>query len=72
MKPTKQIMINKISKAIENFGRQAQQDKETSLEDKLLQVDVLLDTLKFLDRYEENVKVLNEYYANKEKWNKER
>ena len=68
MKPAKQIMIDKIVEAIKNFGEETRNDKDTSLKDKCIQVDVLLDTIKFLDNYDENIKVLNDYYTKKDKW----
>ena len=65
MKTAKQIMIDKITEAIKDFGEQTRQDESISLEDKCLQVDVLIDTLKFLNNYDENVRVLNQYYLSK-------
>lgn len=35
------------------------------IQDKLIQVDVLLNTMHFLKDYDENVKVLNEYWIKK-------
>lgn len=71
MEPAKQLMINQITKAIENFGKQVRRDENILIEDKCLQIDVLLDTLKFLENYDENVKILNKYYLNK-KWERDR
>lgn len=67
-KDAKKVMIDKITEAIKDFGEQARQDETLSLGDKCLQVDVLIDTLKFLDNYDENVRVLNQYYLNKNRW----
>ena len=39
MKTAKDIMIDKITEAIKDFGEQARQDESISLEDKCLQVD---------------------------------
>ena len=72
MKSAKQTMIDRIIKEIEVLGEQSRKDKTASIEDKLYQIDVLLDTLKFLKNYEENVRVLNEHYASKGKWNREK
>lgn len=71
-KDGKKVIIDKITEAIKDFGEQARQDETLSLEDKCLQVDVLVDTLKFLDNYDENVKVLNQHYLNKSKWDREK
>ena len=68
MNVSKKEMIDKITNNIKNLGEQAQQDKNLSLEEKASQVDVLLDTLKFLSNYEENVMALNKYYAAKGRW----
>ena len=65
MENAKQTMIDKITDAIKDFGKEARENQTLTLNDKIDQVDVLLDTLKFLSDYDENVKVLNKYYANK-------
>ena len=63
MKPAKQIMIDKIIEAIKDLGHETKENEQVSTKDKFDQVDVLLDTMKFLNNYDENVKVLNTYYA---------
>jgi translation elongation factor P/translation initiation factor 5A len=68
MKPAKQVMIDKIIEAIKDLGRETKENEQVSTKDKFDQVDVLLDTMKFLNNYDENVKVLNTYYAEKGKW----
>lgn len=62
MKKAKEVMIDKIVDAIKNFGAQVRANENLSLSEQIAQVDVLLDTIKFLDNYEENVKVLNEHH----------
>ena len=37
-------------------------------EEQLIQMDVILDVVKFLDRYKENVQVLNQHYLGKSKF----
>lgn len=68
MKHAKQIMIDKIIEAIKDLGRETKENEQVSTKDKFDQVDVLLDTMKFLNNYDENVKVLNTYYTEKGKW----
>lgn len=67
MDPIKQAIIDKIMDSIKDVGEQISTDKKLTLEDKLHQTDVLLDTMKFLKNYDENVKVLNDYHINN-KW----
>ena len=67
MRPAKQVMIDKIIEAIKDFGEDTRKNTEMSTKDKCIQVDVLLDTIRFLDNYDENVKILNEH-VNKNKW----
>lgn len=47
-----------------------QEDKISSPESKLIQADVLLNTMKFLEQYVENTKVLNQYWLNKKRADK--
>lgn len=67
MDPIKQAIIDKIMDSIKDVGEQIRTDKKLTLEDKLHQTDVLLDIMKFLKNYDENVKVLNDYHINN-KW----
>lgn len=61
----RQKMMDKITSAIQELGEQLQQDKTIPAKDKATQLDVLLDTLHFLDGYDENVPLLNEYWIKK-------
>lgn len=66
----KKAMVEKIANAIKGFGEEARNDETLSLKEKCQQVDMLLDTIRFLDNYDENVKVLNQYYLSKGKWDR--
>ena len=61
----KAVVIQKMQKMLEDIGRDLQKDNTLSIEQKLQQLNVILDTMKFLDKYTTNVKILNEYWLNK-------
>ncbi len=61
----RQKVIDEITRKLEEIGKQLQQDKDMNPQDKAVQVDVMLDTLHFLQDYDENVKVLNQYWMEK-------
>lgn len=65
MEKQKQEMADKIKKALSSEIELIRTNKDKTLEQKMLEVDVLLDTIKFLDNYEEHTKVLNNYIAKK-------
>lgn len=58
-------MIDRIVESIQSLGLDMKQDDSTPVEDKVAQMDVLLDTIHFLSDYSENVKVLNSYWIEK-------
>ena len=63
----KQI-INKISDFLESEGKKIQADNNKSLNQKAIEVDVLLDTMHFLRDYKRNIEILqNEIVKNKHK-----
>ena len=61
MKDAKQSMIDEISDRIRDLGEEIRYNKDLSMEDKMTQIDILLDTIKFLKDYDENVKILNKH-----------
>lgn len=63
MKDKKEV-IESIYKFLQEQG-EVLQGSEISPEEKATQLDVLLDTMHFLKDYDENVKVLNEYWIEK-------
>ena len=59
-------MINKVKDTIQKLGADLNHvSTKEQAEEQLIQVDVLLDTIKFLNDYEENIKVLNKHWLNK-------
>ena len=60
----KKQIIDEITNFITQRGQQVR-DSDLSVDDQVTQVDVLLDTLHFLQGYDENVKVLNKYWLEK-------
>ena len=61
----KEEMISKIQKALLKEIEFVRQDRSKTTDEKVVQVDILFDTVKFLDNYDENVKVLNKHIADK-------
>ena len=57
----KEEMIKAVQDILLNEVEYIRQSSKT-LDDKIDETDLLLDMIKFLDRYEENTKVLNQYY----------
>lgn len=63
----KKQIIDKLIIGLQAEGKFIKQDETKTVEDKLMEIDVLLDTVKFLSNYETNVKILNNY-ASQHKW----
>jgi len=61
----KDVIIMKLQKLLQDIGQSVQDDDTLSTEHKLMQVDVILDTMKFLKDYDTNVEVLNKYWLDK-------
>ena len=61
-------VINKICDFLESEGKKIQIDNNKSVNQKAIEVDVLLDTMHFLRDYNKNIKVLqNEVNKNRYK-----
>jgi len=54
-----------VIKMLQGIGEFIRGDTSMSLKDKSIQMDVVLDTMRFLNNYEENVQVLNEHQRQK-------
>lgn len=52
-------IINKLEDKITEELKHIREDKSLIIEEKLEIIDVLYDTFKFLDNYEQNVVILN-------------
>ena len=64
--PKKEI-IQKIQTALSKEIEFVRQEKGKTTEEKMAEIDVLLDTIKFLNNYDENVKVLNKHIRDKQR-----
>ena len=62
-----QKIIEELQKALLKEVEFIRQNPRKTTDEKIVQVDVLFDTMKFLKDYEENIKILNQYYLNKSK-----
>ncbi len=64
MDDNKKLMIDKLISLLQHEGEAL---KEESIDpiSALEKLDVLIDSMKFLENYEENCKVLNQYWINK-------
>lgn len=58
-----QSTINNIINELQKQANEVRGDKQTTIQQKCEQMDILLDTMKFLNNYKENVAVLNAYLA---------
>lgn len=62
---TKEDYIDEIYKYIKELGKELQEDQTIQVKDKIPQVDLFINTIKFLQDYDENVKVLDKYWREK-------
>lgn len=62
----REVVMQRLTNVLKGQGMIIREDKTTSNEDKLVQMDVVLDIMRFLDQYDENIKVLNEYWRKKQ------
>lgn len=66
MKEGQQEIIDEIHNRIKGLGEEIRESGAT-INVQCTQMDVLLDTIRFLDHYEDNVKVLNTYWLRRHK-----
>lgn len=57
----KQQMIEEIGTLLSQKAKELHDNEDIPIETKLVQVDVLWDVNKFLQEYDKNVQILNEY-----------
>lgn len=67
MNKQKEKMIDKIQMALLSEMELIREDKTRTIQDKLEEIDVLNDTIKFLDNYEENIEILNNHIRGMER-----
>lgn len=56
-----QQTTNNILLRLQDEAYKIKQDTQTSIQQKCEQMDIILDTMKFLNNYKENVSILNEH-----------
>lgn len=61
----KEIIISRITNALKGQAMYVKEDNSISVQDKCVQMDVVLDLMRFLDDYDENVQVLNKHIEEK-------
>lgn len=59
------VVMTRITNLLKAQGNYIRNDDLLSAKDKCIQMDVVLDLLHFLQDYEENTKVLNDYIRKK-------
>lgn len=69
MDKDKQTIIDEIVKMLQLKGVDLE-NEDIDLYQKAMKLDVLIDTMKFLQNYDENTKVLNQYWLNKKRQEK--
>lgn len=66
-KSAKDIMLDDLSDTIREKSTTLYNDETISLEDKLTQADILLNMMRFLKDYDENVAILDRHFKEKRK-----
>lgn len=69
-KTAKKQLMDRLFNVLQGQGMYIREDASLTPEDKLQQMDIILDTMKFLKDYDENVKVLNEHWVSKHRKDK--
>lgn len=63
----KKEMIDKIYKDLQHQAQTIHEDPTISVQNQLTQMDIIWNLCKFLDHYDENIVVLNQYTLNKDR-----
>ena len=67
----KEVIMSRMTNVLKGQAMYIKEDDSISTQDKCIQMDVILDLMRFLNDYDENVQVLNRYIEQKrqrEKW----
>jgi hypothetical protein len=67
----KLYIMTRLQNLIKAQGNYVMNDDLANTKSKLIQMDILLNVAKFLDNYDENIKILNEHIYNN-RWQRER
>lgn len=63
----KETIMTRMSNVLKGQATHIREDESLSIQDKCIQMDIILDIMRFLNDYDENVKVLNKHLAEKKK-----
>lgn len=63
-------MINHLIDILKQEGECIRNDSTSTVQERLAQADIILNTLRFLKDYDENVKILNQEWARRKRVNK--
>lgn len=61
----KQQIMTRLKNVLKGQAMYVREDESISDKDRLTQADVILDLMKFLNDYDENIEVLNRYWHEK-------
>ena len=61
----KQQIMTRLKNVLKGQAMYVREDESISDRDRLTQADVILDLMKFLNDYDENIEVLNRYWQKK-------
>ena len=61
----KQQIMTRLKNVLKGQAMYVREDESISDRDRLTQADVILDLMKFLNDYDENIEVLNRYWHEK-------
>ena len=61
----KQQIMTRLNNVLKGQAMYVREDESISDRDRLTQADVILDLMKFLNDYDENIEVLNRYWHEK-------
>lgn len=67
----KEVIMSRMTNVLKGQAMYIKEDDSISTQDKCIQMDVILDLMRFLNDYDENIQVLNRYIEQKrqkEKW----
>ena len=67
----KEAIMSRMTNVLKGQAMYIKEDDSISTQDKCIQMDVILDLMRFLNDYDENIQVLNRYIEQKrqkEKW----
>lgn len=61
----KEAIMSRMTNVLKGQAMYIKEDDNISTQDKCIQMDVILDLMRFLDNYDENVQILNRHIEQK-------